>query len=547
MNPLLPNIDDLSIAQQVAQMVVARASGYLFDHQIQYPDWEPPLETLRSWVQDLGVGGVILLGGSAAEIALRTQQLQDWAAIPLLMAADVEEGVGQRFRGATWFPPPLALSAIAQQNLDQAIALAEQMGAMTAQEARAIGLNWVLAPVVDVNNNPNNPVINVRAFGETPAIVTQLAIAFLRGARQHPVLTVAKHFPGHGDTAIDSHLELPVIPHALERLQQIELPPFEAAIAAGVDSIMSAHLLIPALDPKHPATLSPQVLTNLLRQQLGFEGLIVTDALVMGAIASRYGANQAPVLAVEAGADILLMPIDPVGAIQAVCEAVETGRIPAERIRASVERIWRAKQKVGSPLSSAETGHAWENLSPTLPPHHLTTHLAQPAAIATVTDILQASMQVHCPVLSRLANSADSVPKRNLIVVDDALVCEYLERQAPAIGLPQTRGYHLELIDCHTPAIAQDNIAKNWQPTLLQLFIRGNPFRGSAGLTETAHHCLQTLLKTEQLQALVIYGSPYLLAAVLPEFPIEIPYVLTYGQMPTAQAIALNTLFDSKG
>jgi beta-glucosidase len=543
MNPLLPNLDELSIAQQVAQMVVVRAAGHLFDHQIQYPAWEPPIETLRSWVQDLGVGGVILLGGSAAEIALRTQQLQDWAMIPLLIAADVEEGVGQRFSGATWFPPPLALSAIAHQTLDRAVVLAEQMGAITAQEARAIGLNWVLAPVVDVNNNPDNPVINVRAFGETPAVVSQLATAFLRGVQQHPVLTVAKHFPGHGDTAVDSHLELPVIPHALERLQQVELPPFEAAIAARVDSIMSAHLLIPALDPEHPATLSPQVLTNLLRQQLGFEGLIVTDALVMGAIATRYGANQAPVLAVEAGADVLLMPIDPVEAIQAVCEAVETRRIPAERIRASVERIWRAKQKIGSPLPISESGHAWENLSPTLQPHHLTTHLAQPAAIATVTDILQASMQVHRPVLSRLANSVDSMPKRNVIVIDDALACDYLGRQAPAIALPRTLGYHLQMIDCHTPATA-DDVAKDWQPTLLQLFIRGNPFRGSAGLTDTAHHWLQTLLKTEQLQALVIYGSPYILEAFLPELPIEIPYVLTYGQMPAAQAIALKALFD---
>lgn len=157
------------------------------------------------------------------------------------------------------------------------------------------------------------------------------------------MLTAAKHFPGHGDTATDSHLDLPVLPHSPTRLAEIELPPFKAAIAAGVDAVMSAHLLIPSWDAELPATLSEQILTQQLRQSMGFAGLIVTDALVMGAIANRYGVNEAPVLAVEAGADILLMPIDPEGAIQAVCEAVESGRISPERIRASVERIWDAK------------------------------------------------------------------------------------------------------------------------------------------------------------------------------------------------------------
>src|SRR3712207_298866 len=155
------------------------------------------------------------------------------------------------------------------------------MGSVTAKEALAIGINWVLAPVVDVNNNPKNPVINVRAFGETPEIVSELASAFIRGAQHYPVLTTAKHFPGHGDTAIDSHLDLPVLPHTPPRLATIELPPFKAAIAAGVDAIMSAHLLIPAWDEQYPATLSRKVLTELLRDFLGFEGLIVTDALVM--------------------------------------------------------------------------------------------------------------------------------------------------------------------------------------------------------------------------------------------------------------------------
>ena len=542
MTPFLPDVASLSLKEQVAQMVVVRASGYLFDHQIQYPDWEPKAEILQSWLQELGVGGVILLGGSAGELALRTQQLQTWAKIPLLMAADVEEGVGQRFSGATWFPPPMALAAIAAQHPDLAEQYARQMGTITAQEAQAIGLNWVLAPVVDVNNNSDNPVINVRAFGEDPQIVSRLITAFIQGVQQHPVLTAAKHFPGHGDTVVDSHLELPVLNHSLERLQQVEIPPFAAAIAAGVDSVMSAHLQIPTLDPNYPATLSFRILTQELRQKLGFEGLIVTDALVMGAIANCYGANHAAVLAVEAGADILLMPGDPVGAVEAVCEAVEAGRISAERVQTSVERIWKAKQKVGSPLFQAETPHAWENQISVIETQSLASLLAQPEAAIAVGNILQNSMRVHHAAAFQLNRSEQQKAYRNLIVVDDGLNCDFLGRQAPAIAVPQTLGYQLQLIDSHTPEVVQRTESREETPTLLQLFIRGNPFRGSAGLTQTAKDWFQFLLNSEQLHALIIYGSPYILEKFLPGLPEQIPYVFTYGQMHEAQAIALEAL-----
>jgi len=541
----LPDWETLSLAEQVAQMVVVRVSGYLFDQQIRYPAWEPSAAVLRHWVEDLGVGGVILLGGSAAEVGLRSHQLQDWAAIPLLICADIEEGVGQRFSGATWFPPPMALGAVAtqagaSQALEQAIAHAEIMGATTAQEALAIGINWLLAPVVDVNNNPTNPVINVRAFGDTPALVSQLATAFLRGAQRHPVLTCAKHFPGHGDTSTDSHLELPLIPHSLERLDAVELPPFKAAIAAGVDAIMSAHLLIPAVDSEYPATLSRPFLTGQLRQRLGFEGLIVTDALVMGAITNRYGATEAPVLAVEAGADILMMPVDPEGAIAAICDAVNSGRISPEQIRASVARIWQAKQKVCTHLTG-NTSHAWETLPP---PLIQLDRIAQPAALSAVAASLRQSMQVHQPAASRLHHPKWAKPLRNLIVLDDALDREFLGHHTAAIALPQKRGYTLQILDSHTPPIPLDPDTTDGQPTLLQLFIRGNPFRGSAGLNQVAKDWFEYLLRSDQLQALVIYGSPYILNQFVPQLPADVPYVFTYGQMPQAQAIALEALFE---
>lgn len=548
MLPLLPDLEDLPLPTLVAQMLVVRASGHLFDHQIQYPTWEPPAATLQTWLSDLGVGGVILLGGTAAEIGLRTQQLQSWATIPLLLAADIEEGVGQRFSGATWFPPPMALAAIARQNPALAADYARQMGAYTAAEALAIGLNWVLAPVVDVNNNPDNPVINVRAFGENTGEVSQLTTAFIEGAQTHPVLTAAKHFPGHGDTTTDSHLELPLIPHPLERLQAVELPPFQAAIAAGVDSVMSAHLLIPALDPDYPATLSQRILTGELRQNLGFAGLIVTDALVMGAIANRYGVNEAPLMALEAGADILLMPLDPAGAIQAICAAVESGRITMDRIKTSVERIWRAKQKVCFPQLTASSSHAWENQPP--PPIQLE-QLAQPQTIATARHILQAS-QTGKGNLAPIAAGDQKGWGRNLIIVDQLLDCDFLDRTAPAVQLPQKYGYRqLTLVDSFTHQLPEEGVhsraVKAAQPsTLLQLFIRGNPFRGSANLNQTAQRWFEFLLETEQLSALVIYGSPYILEQFLPHLSSTIPYVFTYGQMPLAQEIALNQLMANE-
>jgi beta-glucosidase len=552
-------IDNLSLPELVAQMFVVRASGFLFDRQIRYPAWEPTADKLRYYVEKLGVGGVILAGGSAVELAVRSHQLQSWAKcyqrVPLLLAADIEEGVGQRFAGATWFGPPMAIAEIALHDPRKADRYAEQMGAATAIEARAIGLNWVLAPVVDVNNNPDNPVINVRAFGETSEIVGKLASAFIRGASAHPVLTTAKHFPGHGDTAVDSHLELPTLSHSPTRLTEVELPPFIEAIATGVDAVMTAHLLIPAWDAEFPATLSRKILIGKLRQELGFEGLIVTDALVMGAIANKYGVNEAAVLAAEAGADVLLMPLDPEGAIQAVCDAVDRGRISLSQIQESVKRIWAAKVKVGLSISNLPQPPLAKGMSdPPQPPlakgGSLKSELidlnllATAEATATAIDILRDSLKFGGELPLQVKKPSERQLLRNLIVVDDVLGCEFLGNHTPAIALPAQFGYELQLIDDRTSSIA-DNVAnaESFAPTLLQVFIRGNCFRGSAGLTEAAKDWFKNLLKAGELQAILIYGSPYVLEQFLPHLPPTIPYVFCYGQMPTAQAIALELLF----
>ena len=527
LRPVLPDPDSLSLPQLVAQMMVVRTTGHLFDHEIEYPAWEATQAQMEHYITGLGVGGVILLGGSGAEVALRAQTLQAMADIPLLLAADIEEGVGQRFSGATWFPPPMALGEIARNDLPLAKTYAHQFGHHTANEAIAVGLNWILAPVVDVNNNPANPVINVRAFGETPEIVTQLTQAFIQGAQDYPILTTAKHFPGHGDTSIDSHLSLPVIDHDLERLDQVELAPFRGAISpqAGkpVDSIMTAHICLSALDKQHPATLSKPILTGLLRQELGFEGLIVTDALVMGAITDTYGPYEAAVLAVEAGADVVLMPADVEGCLQAICEAVRVGRLDKGQIRASVERIWRAKHKVSGPLGNGPSCHNWEELEPVTQVQQL----AQPETLALVKSVLQASGR------RSVAQFRPKEQGQNVVLVDDVLGCRYLPRTAPAIAVPMQWGYGLTLLDSRSLQLPKTGV-----PTLLQLFIRGNPFRSGQNLVQLARKCLE--IATGDLQAVIVYGSPY----VLEQLPLtdDIPWMFTYAQIPMAQTLALETL-----
>ena len=525
---------EADLQRLIHQLLVVRASGALADHQRGYPRWELPNAELQRLLK-AGVGGVILLGGSAAEVALRCAQLRRWAGQPLLLCADVEEGVGQRFDGATWLVPPLALGRLYGQEPHRAVALAERYGRCTGRDARALGLNWVLGPVCDVNNNPGNPVINVRAWGEDPASAGALAAAFIRGAQSEKVLACAKHFPGHGDTSSDSHLTLPLLPHSRERLAAIELPPFEEAIAAGVASVMTAHLMLPALDPERPATLSKPVLTGLLRQELGFGGLVVTDALVMEAITGRYGAGEAAVLALEAGADLVLMPADAAAAIAAIAAAVASGRLSREQLEASAERRRRALEC----CSEAATVPSPEAA-------------AQPDQTLAL-ELVQASLEI-APVRDKAA--AATAPTAgtagiNLIRLDSALAAgaAVLPATAPALARPAARGWRTVLLESRSPSpwsreaeapLALERLGAG--PVLLQLFVRGNPFRGSAGSAEPWAAALQQLVAAGQLAGLVVYGSPYLWEELRPLLPDGIPGVYSPGQMPLAQAEALNQL-----
>jgi beta-glucosidase len=518
----LPDIDTLRLIEQVSQMVVVRACGMLYDHQIQYPQWELSSDKLQTLIGEYGVGGVILLGGSAAEIALKTQQMQSWAEVPLLIAADIEEGVGQRFSGGTWFPPPMALQSVAMK-------YAEAMGRITAEEALAIGINWMLAPIVDVNNNPENPVINVRAFGITVGEVMGATRGFIAGAKQYPVLTTAKHFPGHGDTSVDSHLETPMIPHDRQRFENIEFPPFINAIAAGVDAIMTAHIFVPELDPSNIATLSHHILTDILRNQLGFDGIITTDALIMSGVGNLASPEAIAVQAVKAGVDILLMPVDAIATIRAVCDAVESGEITRARIRQSVQRIWKAKQKVcGLPVDLNELD---------------LNKLGNPENLEIAKTIATSSISVYSS-LSHLQSDASQEQLEesylNLIIVDDPLTCdEFLNARSPAILLPKLHDYQRIVADRMTLTnLKCDRFAH----IFIQIFSRGNPFRGNTNLHEKTLALVQNLLIDHKLEAIVVYGSPYCLDQFLPILPSEMPWGFAYSQQPEAQAAVLQQL-----
>lgn len=522
------SLPDRALRALVAELLVVRASGHLDDQQRRYPRWELDNDTLKQLLGS-GVGGVILLGGSATELQQRTALLRHWAKQPLLLCADVEEGVGQRFEGASWLVPPLALGRLYNHQPDRAVALAERYGRCTAEQARRCGLNWVLGPVCDVNNNPANPVINVRAWGEHPATAGTLAAAFQRGLSAAGVLGCAKHFPGHGDTASDSHLDLPVLPHDRDRLQQIELPPFQAAIAAGVDSVMTAHLLLPQLDQDRPATLSKTVLTALLRKELGFEGLIVTDALVMEAIAARYGAGEAAVLAFEAGADLILMPADAEAAIAALCEAFHTKRLPLQRLDDALQRRRSALERVAG---QGEAG---------------------PMIRVAADRQLEAEL-VQATLTSRPAGGIPASTGINLIRVDGVFPCPALQGMAPARQLPVQWGYRSVVIhgqgvspwqDDPEAPLALDRLGEG--PVVLQLFLRGNPFRGGQDSQEPWKAATQQLQRVGRLAGLVVYGSPYLWEELEPVLDPGIPAAFSPGQMPEAQRQVLERLLGKSG
>jgi len=310
----------MTAREKVAQMVCA-------DFRFALPDYERVTAAVKA-----GAGGVCLFGGSIFDVASFVNGLQNFAKFPLLVASDYENGVGQQVSGATVLPSNMAVGATGSGEL------AELKGRVTAREAKAFGVPWVLAPVLDLQVRADNPIVNTRSFGSDPALVARLGQAFAQGVRAEGAIACAKHFPGHGDVSLDSHLELPILD---------EPGPGLAPFRGDFDSIMVAHLVVRSLDPDRPATLSSKVVDGLLRDELGYGGLVATDALMMGAITKTVDAAEAVVRAAEAGNDILLYPADPLEAIEALVKALESGRLNEGRIDRTVARILDAKKRCG--------------------------------------------------------------------------------------------------------------------------------------------------------------------------------------------------------
>ncbi len=338
----------MTVEEKIGQlfMIWCRASFLNVDSP-EYLQWRDAMIKYHvgSFAMTVHVDGPFLLRSEPYEAAELLNRLQHDSVLPLLIAADFERGVSTRLRGTTDFPHAMAFGA------DGKLEDAQMFGRITGQEARAIGVHWNFFPDADVNSNPANPIINTRSFGEDPRQVGDLVTAYIKGAHESGMLTTVKHFPGHGDTATDSHLGVASVNGDRAHLDSIELPPFQQAISAGVDSVMVAHVTVPALDadPNHVATISPAVVSDLLQKQLGFKGLIVTDALDMAGLTHLFANNigRAAVEAFKAGNDLLLIPADLGASYEAMLKAAKSGEIPRQRIDESVLKILKIKASLG--------------------------------------------------------------------------------------------------------------------------------------------------------------------------------------------------------
>jgi beta-N-acetylhexosaminidase len=501
------------------------------------PEGSASHERIVEMVEWEEVGGVILSVGSPTEAAAKVNELQNRARIPLLVAADLERGAGYRFRGAVYLPGAIALGGATEFPSLMAVGaagdadLAREMGRITAQEARALGIHTPFAPVLDVNNNPENPIINVRSFGEDPHEVARLGVAFIQGAQEEGVIATGKHFPGHGDTETDSHVDLPVIRVTRDRLEAVELLPFRAAVDAGLGGIMTAHVTVPNLNGGGdlPATLSSRVLTDLLRDDMGFRGLVFTDAMDMAAIDRRFPRGEAAVRAVEAGADVILMPPNVGAAVRALVEAVEHGRLLEERLDSSVLRILRAKEAMGldwrRDVSIPEVGRTVG-----IPAHEA---VAQEIADRSLT--LLRNDRNLLPLLGTRSARVFSVTFRR---PSDLLAGRYLNAGLRA-RYPRLATAEL---DVNTPpelygAIMQR--ARNSNLVVVSLYASVVTASGSVAIPEETVEFLQELSGSGVPHVVVSFGNPYLLS----EFPDVQAYLLAWSSTEVSQRAVARALF----
>ncbi|HEX8985824.1 MAG TPA: glycoside hydrolase family 3 N-terminal domain-containing protein, partial [Bryobacteraceae bacterium] len=484
------------------------------------------------WVRQLRIGGLVLVNrvqegrvrsSEPYAMAAFLNRMQRASRLPLIVAGDFERGDSMRIDSKTLFPHAMAFAATRDPDLSRA------EGEVTARQGVALGVPWIFAPVADVNNNPDNPIINIRSYGENPEEVAAHVRAFIEGAHSvKSALVTVKHFPGHGDTNTDTHLALAVNNASRERLDSVELVPFRAAIAAGVDSVMSAHIAVPALDDTNlPATLSSAMLTALLRQDLGFRGIISTDALDMAGITKQWPAGQAAVKAIQAGVDVLLMPAGPEDAIDAVVAAVRHGAIPRSRIDQSLRKVLAAKVRLG--LDRRRT----------IDLDRMMDQLDTPEDIAKAQEVAERALTLVRNERGMLPLSPASKPC--FVVLTESrgsqqgrLFSAEVRRHVP--GAP------LVTLD---PAASQADLdvaaraAEPCEAILIAAFTSVAAYRGNVALGGGYPAFVDRLIDSGKPVLLISLGNPYLLRA----FPKVAAYLATYSTVQPSETAAAKAIF----
>ena len=478
----------------------------------------------RRWVEELKIGGLAIYRGDVYETAHMMNSLQALADIPLLIAANLEKGLGNQMDGATLFPPLMSIGATGSEKLSY------QMGKITALEARAVGIHMAYFPVVDVNINPDNPIINTRSFGENPFDVGRLAVAYIKGCQDYGLIATAKHFPGHGDTERDSHNVLATVQVDMNRLNAVELYPFQKAIEAGVQAVMSAHISIPALDPAPnvPATLSKLIMTDYLRGQLGFEGLVVSDSMGMGGITTLYPQDQAAILAVQAGVDIILLTPEPERVVSFLVDAVRNGQISETRIDESVNRILQAKARMGlhkdryvdvsmlDQLVATETHLQWADLV-----------LEQSMTLVkNASQILPLSPEKKLAVFSLSSDPGDYYAGR-------PFVREFKQRDPNAFEFFAEPSTGEEYFESALQKAGEADVL------VIALFSSLRSGKGSIGLDERQVNLIHKIGEKKIPSLVISFGSPYYLR----HFPDVDAYLCAYRPSPQAQKMTAKAVF----
>ena len=551
----------MSLEEKVGQMIQIRAyADFLNVESDAYRQVSDAIKKyhLGSIILTVRVSDGLLIKDLPYEAGAVTNLFQKESKLPLLVAADFERGLSMRLNETPAFPHAMAFGATQNPSLE------EKFAAITAQESRAIGVHWNFFPVADVNINPKNPIINTRSFGEDPQAVAAMVAAYIKGSRQNGMLSTAKHFPGHGDTATDSHLGVAMVSGDTRRLESVELPPFQKAVEAGVDSIMVAHVTIPALEPDADkvATTSGKIVTDLLKNKMHFRGLVVTDALEMHGLTRLYPedgpnpAGRAAVDAVRAGNDMVLLPSDRDGAFNGLVEAVKNKEISQQQIDASVLKILRAKASLG--LHKARLVDL-ENVS-RLVSRPESIDFAQQVADSAATLVRDNGQVLPLPLSAQrltgtytssnaYRSSGTGAPVVAVIMTDDVR-SEYgrvfeleLRRRAKAkvylIDGAIAAGMTPEILDAVKQA-EKVVVAAYVVPTAAKQTVVNGLLTNTVGLSDATGNLMRQLLQAAAPKTAVIaMGNPYLAS----NFPDVQTYICTYSNAPTSERSAVKLLF----